>query len=199
MQWWRERRSLLAESISLLTNTIHENGEGVLGKRNWRLEVAVRLIGGAMTGSDTLCACDENEQIDDEGNTPVLNLFATHWGGIGESHLPGLQAHGFVVVANFLALIMPRHKAALFPEGAETADRIAYATTEGEESPVKKRMLTTRPDHSDGKDGHDMSLPFWMPGPLPDSHQASQADTHGGMAAKTPHTVLNSSESESDE
>jgi exonuclease III len=190
--WSDERRRLLGNTIKFLKYNVTEAQHGRLDERHWRTEISARMLGAMILKSDLASDFKADNSIwtagpGEEGPT-ALDMYANAWGGAGESHLPGLDAHGYIVVAKFLAQVMPNHKAALFPNQQDTTDAVMYETTTWEESPVKRTVRPPLLTPSDIEDGHEFgpklrSLAIeQMAEP-----EASQADAPRGMALARIH------------
>lgn len=191
-KWVDERRRLLGDTIRFLRTHVSGKKMGMLDEEHWRTEVSARMLGAMVRKTDLVPGFKKEGSIQVEGTQEeeptVLDLYANAWGGTGESHLPGLDAHGYVVVAKFLAQVMPNHKAALFPEQGGTTDAVMYETTAGEESPVKRTVQPPLPVLSDVEDGHEFGP---MGRHMAKEHEAglnaSQADAPRGMALERIH------------
>jgi hypothetical protein len=133
--WNAPRKRYLNPLLSILKNEIVNKGKGALAPQHNRLEIVMRLLGGHFTSPRESNILKENNNCV-ERNTGVLELFARGWGGHPEYYTPGLGTHGYVPVAVFLAKVMPKHKACLFPAGKGNTDPVAYKTTSEEESPM---------------------------------------------------------------
>jgi len=159
----------------------------VLDLSHFKLEIAVRLLGGCMLRSDhiPLYVKENREEIwgaYGKGTPSPLDRFAAGWGGEGEVALPGLNAHGYIPVAKFLARVMPRHKAALFPQantdGGGGPMGNGEDTSDGEVSPVKPRLAP-------GLNGVEPANPLIYP--LGRLSFATQADALRGMGTRSKH------------
>jgi exonuclease III len=198
--WETERNLHLRPTILAFLDSAAWAGHGVLNSADWKLEAAVRLLGGCIFDNDYLPlykTADMATVMDPsaQGTPSLLDYYAVGWGGNGEVHLPGLNAHGYTSVAKFLALVMPRHKAKLFPNGS-TADPKAYQTTECEDSPVKRplpvprlRQVESEEDeaHSDVSSESDPETVVYPHGRL---SYANQADALRGMGTRCKHVSL---------
>jgi hypothetical protein len=156
-KWHKDRMSILGPYLRFLVTEL-DKGIGILKDR--RLEVAIRLLGGYMRPEDPVPGYLKEENRS-QGDTKALDLFAESWGGSEEVHLPGLNAHGYTVVARFLDIVMPKHRAFLFPEtiGKEKAtDPAIYETTTFEDTPVKGGVWLGTSVESDLDDGHEFGL-----------------------------------------
>jgi hypothetical protein len=125
------RQRWLKEPIDLLQGEL-EQGLGTLTIEHSTKELVYRLLGGYIDDSSRHGA-DTNK----EAETSVLTLWAKGWGAHEEFKCPGFSIHGYVPVAKFLAAVMPKHKALLFPSGKRIRDSLAYDTSSGEDSPTK--------------------------------------------------------------
>jgi len=187
---WAEERQIYLHSLIRFFYSTQVNFEEVrvLDLSFSRLEIAVRLLGGCMLRSDyiPLYVKENREELwgnHNVGTPSPLDRFAAGWGGEGEIALPGLNAHGYVAVAKFLARVMPRHKAALFPlskknEGEGPMGRGGDDTSDGEVSPVKPRLAP-------GSNEFENISPLTYPqGRL---SFATQADALRGMGTRSKH------------
>ena len=169
-------------------------GNGRLDNEHKRLEIAVLMLGGSIRKKDHIPMYKSNRPAgtDVRNDAPdTLDAFACGWGGEGENHIPGLNAHGFTLVAKFLALIMPRHKAQLFPpQGEINTDLVAYDTTAGEESPVKRALpprgmvYGTVQELEELRGRSESPSPLYPPGRIT---QAVQAEAMSGMGTRSIH------------
>jgi hypothetical protein len=161
-----------------------------LGSR--RLEIAVLMLGASINSGDALPMYREyNDDTFVPNETPnPLSAFACAWGGNGEIHVPGLNAHGFTLVAKFLAMVMPRHKATLLPpeeQGVTSTTRAVYETTTWEESPVKRTTLPKGVDNDLESDVEQFNTdpgspsPSYLPGRL---SKALQTEAMSGMGTR---------------
>lgn len=191
--WEDERKSTINPLISYLKREV-ASGNGRLNVEHRRLEIAVLMLGGSIRRKDHIPMYKSNRPAgtDVRNDAPdTLDAFACGWGGEGEIHIPGLNAHGFAPVAKFLALVMPRHKAKLFPpQGESNTDLVAYDTTAGEESPVKRTSLPrgvvygTAQDLEELRDRSGSPSPQYPPGRIT---QAVQAEAMSGMGTRCIH------------
>ena len=160
-----------------------------------RLEIAVLMLGASINkGEHTPLYRDLDVDTLVPINTPdSLSAFTCAWGGNGEIHIPGLNAHSFTLVAKFLALTMPRHKAALFPPeelGEKSITRAVYETTTWEESPVKRSALpkgvNNGPESETDFFNSDPGSPspVYLPGRL---SKALQTEAMSGMGTRCMH------------
>lgn len=146
--WDRERIIHIGRHIWTLHKALSTRRGGVLHPKHWRFEAAVRLLGGRpMPSNKILEVGDLKWEANPEGNpdvSPVLDYIEKGWGHLGETHTPGLKAHGYTVVARFLGIVMPKHRANLFsyrrnPTGSETGTvRLMNESTVGFISPIKR-------------------------------------------------------------
>jgi len=191
-KWKWARDNTIKPLIDYLYRITSENARLDLGSR--RLEIAVLLLGATIDKEDQLPIHKLNDNLDSIDNTPdPLTAFTCAWGGNGEIHLPGLNAHSFTLVAKFLALVMPRHKATLFPpeetEGKSLL-RAVYETTTWEESPVKNSKLPKGMENGLESDieylNYDSGSPSpnYPPGRL---SKALQTEAMSGMGTRCMH------------
>lgn len=213
-KWDKERNLLLRPIIHAFLDTDSWVNHGRLAPADWRLETAMRLLGASFFTSDHMPLYKDSpddsrrgdfgihDQVDDvrkddielQGAPSPLDRYAIGWGGSGEVHLPGLGAHGYTCVASFLAQIMPRHKAELFPNGNESHPT-AYQTTECEESPVKRPLPKSRlcqtddsrsSRSSDADTGAEFESIVYPQGRL---SSAIQANALRGMGTRSKHAL----------
>ncbi|KAF9521245.1 hypothetical protein CPB83DRAFT_865600, partial [Crepidotus variabilis] len=126
-----------------------------------RMEVTARVLGGDILFNDLAPAYQDeasNEgRVHTERQIMALDLFAKGWGGEIGSYTPGLNAHAYTLVAEYLALVMPRHTAIMFTideESVELPKRAAYEASADEASPVKGRYYKMVTD-SEGSEFED--------------------------------------------
>lgn len=131
-EWEAERNLWLKAPIDLLSEELFVKGTGMLIETHARRELVWRLLGGRINDGTRI-----GPEIKDFNEVSALSLWAWGWGGHEEFRCPGFSVHGYVPVAKFLAAVMPRHKAHLFPDGKRERDSLAYGTTSGEDSPIK--------------------------------------------------------------
>lgn len=186
--WAEERRIYLHSMIRFFYGTLTNLEETkVLDMKFFRDEIVARLLGGCPLRSDHIPRYvkenrDEMWGAYGHGIPSPLDRFAAGWGGEGEIALPGLNAHGYVPVAKFLARVMPRHKAALFPQcekaGEEGPMGSGGDSSEGGVSPVKPRLVI-------GPGDAEVTYPLTYPqGRL---SFATQADASRGMGTRSKH------------
>jgi hypothetical protein len=138
-----QRQRWLREPIALLWKELEE-GRVTLKPEHSVKELVYRLLGG--------CLDDGTRQglsVNVEKETSVLSLWAWGWGGHEEFKCPGFSVHGYVPVAKYLAAVMPKHKALLFPDGKRKRDSLAYDSMSGEDSSVKVPRSWTPESGSD--------------------------------------------------
>ena len=195
-KWKMERASTILPLILFLRQRfLHFDSERRLDLIHEKLEIAVLLLGASIRKRDNVPMYKstrmENTDVRDDTPDP-LDAYTCGWGGEGETHIPGLNAHAFTVVAKFLALVMPGHKQKLFLKDNQeesNTDRVAYDTTSWEDSPLKVTKLTRGMDQGSGletleRDRSETPSPTYPPGNLT---RALQTDAMSGMGTRCIH------------
>jgi len=126
-----DRQRWLKEPITLLRDEL-DQGLGTLTIEHSTKELTYRLLGGFLDDGTR-----QGPTVNTQSETSVLSLWAKGWGAYEEFKCPGFSIHGYVPVAKFLAAVMPKHKALLFPTGKRIRDALTYDTSSGEDSPIK--------------------------------------------------------------
>lgn len=182
-----QRKRWLEKPIELLWNELDEE-RGTLKSEFSRQELVYRLLGGYLDDGTR-----QGSNLNVEKETSVLSLWAWGWGSNEEYKCPGFSVHGYVPVAKYLAAVMPKHKALLFPDGKRKRDSLAYDTTSGEDSPIKVPRSWTPSSGSEG----DGMLPVYterLDGPEPTNNQAEASRSMARRIGK--HAVLQITSSE---
>jgi hypothetical protein len=196
--WTDYRQKLLFPVLKVLYGNV-EPETALVGP--WK-DITWRLLGGTMTEDDECLVHLRYGMGNGTGEgTSELSLLAKGWGGSGDYYLPGLNAHLYTLVAEYLRIVMPQYKACLFPEGKTDEDKGAYGTSAGEESPVK-RHYTRSVFSSTDDEGEFVDTPdplHWTV--LFQSHRAeiTQADAQMSMAEASQHADAESFDLASDE
>lgn len=182
--WNKERNLWLQPLISLYEKQIVDGGHGALDANFAQEEITHRLLGGWFVEKEK-----GHYTLNHDPKLSVLTDLAKGWGGMGEYQTYGLGAHGYIPVAKFLAAVMPRHKARLFPSGGRPRDNVAYGTTTEEESPVKSSDHITVPDAvEDGGDFYYQRSRTPFDNEL--AHETLQAEALRGRARIRKHAIL---------
>ena len=170
-----ERDEWLQGHIDFLEEPIIPNpviGEDAL---TWKDEqVARHLLGG--------CRDDDLNDMR-EPAADVLRLWHSGWGRDPAEFVPGHTVHGYVPIARFLAAVMPRHKATLFPDGGRERDLQTYDSMSEEDSPMKDGQRRQTPVVIE-----EVEDSLWAPYPQhenPGHHLSASANQVEGMSAKT--------------
>jgi len=132
--WDDLREKYLGRTAYFILREVYSKGNGALDVPFRGNESLARILGGSFN-DDLPMGTTPNTHTD--RRTGALDWYCASWGGNPDLPNPGSGTYGFVPVAKFLALTMPKHKALLFPVGKGTTDPVAYKTTSEEETPRK--------------------------------------------------------------
>ena len=137
----RERNEWIQDHIDFFESPTIPNpvmGDDALTSRD--IEIARHLLGG--------CREDHLQGMRAPA-ADVLRLWHSGWGRDPAEFVPGHMVHGYVPIAKFLAAVMPRHRATLFPGGGRERDLLTYDSASEEDSPMKQSRVWQTPATSD--------------------------------------------------